>query len=480
MVTPQDILKKKQFNKSVGGYSIAEVDEFITQLITQYTELYDQCDKYEKKIRLVAERINEMQSEEETISRLAINTQRQCDRMLEESEKVAGDKIRDAKAQAVEIIENAHSTARAAYADIERKATEQINSTQEKSDALLLSAKTRCKNILLEFKQETIAQRDFLRKLKSESVVFHESLVQSYEGQLNRINEDHAALPTVSTVDSYTESVLLESIMKDIRNDAIEIASRNPDIEYDFQKDLDKLAEQAKAHQQTEHTEPESVSKPKSPVDTFMSPAHDDDVKVYEKGKVQIAPIASSGAGTSSDSTQQDGENAPVDSSFESAPTKTFEVPIAQLDAAPLEESITPTKTFEVPVAQIDAVSPDESVTPPEAKEEPTPTVDSDDYIEQVKADNPVTPAVAAEENTQPEDTLSALGIVGDEVSEEEPKEKSKGFLGGLLGGFGKKNKADKRKSQQVSDLSDDDDDDLSDDDDIDSIFNEIHDEDDE
>ena len=240
MIPPQE-LRNKTFSRSGKGYDSAEVDEYLDFIIEQYSNIFAQCDKYDKKLRIVSSRINEIQSEEETIRKLAVSTQRNCDRLLSEAEEEAKNTILGAHQEAEGIIANAREKASAALASIERKANMLIDATQEKSDALLLSARTRCTRLLSDFKKEISVQRENILSIKTISEDFNSKLLAMYKNHLNLLNEN-TFIPAID-LDKLTESKLFDSVMQEIKGDAVEIAKRSQSIEYDFEKELELLRE---------------------------------------------------------------------------------------------------------------------------------------------------------------------------------------------------------------------------------------------
>jgi len=240
MIPPQE-LKNKVFTRAGKGYDMAEVDEYMDFIIEKYSEVFAQCVKYDKKLQSVVARISEIQSEEETIHKLSISTQKHCDRLIADAEETAREKILNARETSEKIIADAKERAQTAMTMIERKASMQIDAAQKKSDALLMSARTRCTKLLGDFKKEIAVQRDHILSIKQIAEKFNGSLLAMYKNHLSLLTEN-TDIPDID-LDIYTESFLFDSVMKDIKNDAIEIAKKTSDIEYDFEKELELLTE---------------------------------------------------------------------------------------------------------------------------------------------------------------------------------------------------------------------------------------------
>ncbi|MCL2813054.1 MAG: DivIVA domain-containing protein [Oscillospiraceae bacterium] len=238
MIPPQE-LKNKSFSRTAKGYDTAEVDEYLDFIVGKYSEIYAQCAKYDKKLRAVSSRISEIQQEEELIRRLSVSTQKNCDRLTAEAEEEAKSIILKARETAEHILGEAKENAQAALAVIEQKAVMQIESTQKKSDALLLSARTRCTKLLGDFKKEISIQSENITKIKSVSEEFNSKLLSMYKNHLNLLSEN-TSVPNVE-LEKFNESGLFDAVMREIKNDAVEIAQKNTGIEYDFDSELEAL-----------------------------------------------------------------------------------------------------------------------------------------------------------------------------------------------------------------------------------------------
>ena len=238
MIPPQE-LRNKSFARSSKGYDIDEVNEYVDFIIEQYSRIFAQCDKYDKKLRIVSSRISEIQNEEETIHKLYASAQKNCDRMEAEAEEEAKKTVLRAREEAENIISQAREKAQSALSSIENKASSLIDATQEKSDALLLSARTRCTKLLGDFKKEISAQRENILSITTISEEFNSKLLSMYKNHLNLLNEN-TYIPVVDLA-GLTESKLFESVMLEIKNDAVEIAKKSQGVEYDFEKELEIL-----------------------------------------------------------------------------------------------------------------------------------------------------------------------------------------------------------------------------------------------
>ncbi len=133
MLTAKDIREVK-FNRSMGGYKTAEVDEFLDRCADVVEELTNQNNENTRKMQVLAETIVDYRNQEDSIRSALISAQRM-------SESV----ISDARKQADDILEAARNEAQAmhdkALADTAAEQEELRRVRQEVSDfkAKLLS-----------------------------------------------------------------------------------------------------------------------------------------------------------------------------------------------------------------------------------------------------------------------------------------------------------------------------------------------------
>ena len=387
MIPPQE-LKNKSFSHAARGYEIAEVDEYIDFVIGKYSEIFAQCAKYDKKLRVVSARIAEIQQEEELIRRLSVSTQKNCDRLTAEAEEEAKNIILKARETAEHILGEARESAQTALALIEQKALMQIESTQKKSDALLSSARTRCAKLLGDFKKEISVQCENIAKVKGISEEFNSKLLAMYKNHLNLLSEN-TSIPNLE-LEKFSETGLYESVMREIKNDAVEIAKKNTGVEYDFESELESLrvTKAAISDLEMELELPEKPLRKPKPEEKDEEEEDDED---EEEEEVSDGP----------DEPEEDDEDGDLKIYDKAAPPKSVYTP--------------PERKFtENPYARTYG---DDSGDDEGFEEKPVATYDSDDYVYGGSS--------GAYESS------ADLGLEDEAEDEElEPPAKSKGFFG--------------------------------------------------
>ena len=243
MIPPQE-LGKKAFTRAVRGYEASEVDDYVEYLIGKYTDIYKQCELYDKKLRLVAqeiariqEREDEIRSKEDTISKTIVSTQVIHDQKIGEAQDAAEKMIRGAEAAAEKILADARERAQKALEAVAKRTEAQIESAREKSESLYLAARARCAKLLGDFKKEIGSQKERITALMDASENFSQELSEAYARQIEAIKDAAVYAPAID-LGKLTETRLFSMIMEEIKEDMEEIEAKNGGVEYEFEKEL--------------------------------------------------------------------------------------------------------------------------------------------------------------------------------------------------------------------------------------------------
>ena len=108
MLTPQEIQNKK-FEKAVfGGYDMSQIDDFLDEVLADYSDLYKENAALKAKMRVLVEKIDEYRAVDEQMRKALYTAQVSAEKTLEE-----------ARAEAEAIIANARAEADRRCGDIE-------------------------------------------------------------------------------------------------------------------------------------------------------------------------------------------------------------------------------------------------------------------------------------------------------------------------------------------------------------------------
>lgn len=191
MLPPYE-LKNKDFSKVMRGYNPAEVDEHISFIIEKYTELYRENDELERKLKTAYAKLDEIQSEEESIRSAMVNAQR------------ASSKI--------------------------------MNEANDRADIIINTARKSCDRILADFKSKIQEEKAVLMALNSAVSDFKERLFKAYNSHISFIEEiklpdENEIAKYVMPDENYTSAVI-QNIKQDIINMSNEVKeeAKNEDV----------------------------------------------------------------------------------------------------------------------------------------------------------------------------------------------------------------------------------------------------------
>lgn len=109
MLTPETIASRR-FDKQVGGYKQDEVEMFLQQVAGEYAKLLSEKEDLEKKIEVLAEKVEQYREDEDSLRSALIGAQKLGDSVIRESKSKAEYILREAQAQADQILENAQKS----------------------------------------------------------------------------------------------------------------------------------------------------------------------------------------------------------------------------------------------------------------------------------------------------------------------------------------------------------------------------------
>ena len=166
MLSPNEIAAKR-FDKAMSGYRTEEVEAFLTQVAEEYSRVLEAQNELEQKIEVLADKLEEYRKDEESLKSAVF-----------EAQKLGSSLIREAKAKAEQIeqeaVENANSITTRANQDAEQ---------------VLASARAECGQLRQE--QETAIEEEqaYYDKLRAEVSSFRKRIMQVYREHLELIQQ---------------------------------------------------------------------------------------------------------------------------------------------------------------------------------------------------------------------------------------------------------------------------------------------------
>lgn len=328
MITPSQIREKNLSTVQSGGYDKEEVNALLAQIVESYQAVYDENKELYRKMEILAGKIEEYRSEEDSIKTALITAQKMADRItkdarekaeekLSESAATAQQTVTDAKEKADKMVAEARTyaanftkekqdAAESIITEAESKANDAIDGAKVVAQEMLNQAKQLSEELMSKAKSEKAYHEQLIEKLRSESKSFKDSLLSLYESQMDRLGDMVDLKPQVDEDQAHIDSV--ESEMNQIISNIDEI---------------NKLQSQAA-------DEP----MPETPAEEPQAETDDDQVdQIIDEIEEKQAPAASPEEVSSALNAFTEDEITPLD---ENAPT------ISEIDEEPELEQVTP------------------------------------------------------------------------------------------------------------------------------------------
>ncbi len=99
MLTPLDI-ENKRFSKSIKGYNLDEVDDFLDQLTIDYEKIYKENNSLKNQVENLQKDLEHYKSVEQTLQNTLIMAQQTADDIKSNAQDRADQIIRDAQSEA--------------------------------------------------------------------------------------------------------------------------------------------------------------------------------------------------------------------------------------------------------------------------------------------------------------------------------------------------------------------------------------------
>ena len=154
MITASDI-RNKRFEKAAFGYKQEDIDEFLTDLEKELTDIDSERDEANNKIQILADKVREYMRDEDAVKDALLGAQKQAHHVI---------------------------------ADANEKAEQILSEAQQKSDALIDEA-TRQHEIAMEKNRAEVAkEREALILAQQQVSDFKKALFDMYKNHLELIS----------------------------------------------------------------------------------------------------------------------------------------------------------------------------------------------------------------------------------------------------------------------------------------------------
>ena len=170
MLAPHE-LKNKSFTKVVRGFNPTEVDDYIEFIIEKYTEIYRDNKELERKLKIVAAKLEEIKDEEESIRNTLLKAQKM------------GEQI--------------------------------ISDASTRADNITASIKDRCDSIIVDFKEQVKEEKDEMWRIRTFILDFKKRIFDTYREHIQSLQS--VSVNDIEEIILPDEDKLAENILGDVK-----------------------------------------------------------------------------------------------------------------------------------------------------------------------------------------------------------------------------------------------------------------------
>ena len=97
MMTPQEVGSRSFSKATLGGYNLAQVDEFLDALTEDYTALYSENAILKNKLKVLSETVEEYRATDNAMRKALLAAQQMADAMVEDAKKKQAELVGEAE-----------------------------------------------------------------------------------------------------------------------------------------------------------------------------------------------------------------------------------------------------------------------------------------------------------------------------------------------------------------------------------------------
>lgn len=97
MMTPQEVASRSFAKATLGGYNLAQVDEFLDALTEDYTALYNENAILKNKLKVLSDTVEEYRATDTAMRKTLLAAQQMADAMVDEAKKKQAELVGEAE-----------------------------------------------------------------------------------------------------------------------------------------------------------------------------------------------------------------------------------------------------------------------------------------------------------------------------------------------------------------------------------------------
>lgn len=184
MFTSEEIRDIKFSKSGLGGYKAADVDDFRFAVAEDFEKLETTNAELVEKIKILAEHIEKLKENEESVKTCLINAQVVADKAVKEATIKSQEILDEAQEKADALVNEATQKADAIFNETKVKSEEFLTAAKEKGDAIVSEAENKAITLRNETDKKIEQQKKVYERLKAEVVNFRSESIAVCENQL--------------------------------------------------------------------------------------------------------------------------------------------------------------------------------------------------------------------------------------------------------------------------------------------------------
>ncbi len=183
----KDILSRRFEKATFNGYKTDDVDEFLREISSEYSQLQKDKNELERKLEVLADKIREYRDDEDALKDALLLAQKQGNQIVNES-RAAAEKLRKETQEAVDKqLAETQAKADKISADADEYAKRITRETNERADKMIKDARAKAEDIDQKMKKHIEIQQNILQKTRKEADEYRNRLLTAYKSHMDLI-----------------------------------------------------------------------------------------------------------------------------------------------------------------------------------------------------------------------------------------------------------------------------------------------------
>lgn len=183
----KDILSRRFEKATFNGYKTDDVDEFLREISSEYSQLQKDKNELERKLEVLADKIREYRDDEDALKDALLLAQKQGNQIVNES-KAAAEKLRQETQEACDKqLREAQEKADKLTSSADEYSKRMIRETNERADKMIKDARAKANEVDQMMKKQTEIQQNILQKTRREADEYRKRLLTAYKSHMDLI-----------------------------------------------------------------------------------------------------------------------------------------------------------------------------------------------------------------------------------------------------------------------------------------------------